>query len=134
MAVLAWRAPSYICKSGLFMAARMTAGSGGSEKYFAVRPLRGACPVPHRWVQSCFHLWGEEQMLVGLQFWDEALGLLPGPTRQEEGGESSHPVPGMGAELPASSPACTGHFWQRLLADPTPAPCFPIFGVFFNSS
>lgn len=33
MAALVWRAPSYICKSGLFMAARMTAVSGGAEQY-----------------------------------------------------------------------------------------------------
>lgn len=38
--------------------------------------------------------------------------------------------PGMGAELPAAIPACTGHFWQQLVADTTLAPCFPMFWGF----
>lgn len=69
-------------------------------------------------------------MLTSLQFWGEALGLPPGPTGQESEMKPLCSTPGMGAELPASIPACTGHFWQQLLGDPTLAACFPMFWGF----
>lgn len=66
MATLAWRAPSYICKSGLFMAARMTAGSGALSNTCSPSPpwgpAGGSNPDP---------LWGEQRMVVGLQLVDE---------------------------------------------------------------